>query len=454
MKQNSESFVHRLCKDQRGQVLPIVAFLMVSMLGFTGLVIDFGHVYFTHRLLQNSTDAAALAGAQSLPNTTAATVATQFSSVSGNKNAYSNLQNVTMVSGYPQVKCLSTLTGQGIPCVAPANANAVQVKQQVSVPTYFLKLFGFPSVQLTATATASMRGAAVAQYNVAIIVDATASMKDTDKDSNCNSTRISCALSGVRILLSGLTPCAASGCSSAFDRVSLYVFPGVTSGTAKYDYNCSSSTPTSVKYSTAMPSSSAGVYQIIPFSSDYRSSNTSTSLSTSSNLVVASAGKSSCSGVQAVGGQGTFYAGVINAAQADLVAEQTTYPTTQNVMILLSDGDAEASSSQLSGYSTSKECQQAVTAANNATAAGTRVYAIAYGAEASGCGNDVSPYKNPCYTMQHIASDASTFFSDYTATGGSSSCISASRPTTSLNQIFTEIVGDLSVARLIPDGTT
>jgi hypothetical protein len=55
--------------------------------------------------------------------------------------------------------------------------------------------------------------------------------------------------------------------------------------------------------------------------------------------------------------------------------------------------------------------------------------------------------------MQQIASSATSFFSDYTATGGSSNCVSASRPTTNLNQIFTEVAGDFTTPRLIPNDT-
>jgi len=43
---------------------------------------------------------------------------------------------------------------------------------------------------------------------VAIIVDTTRSMTDTDTDSNCNNTRISCALAGVQVLLNSLSPCS------------------------------------------------------------------------------------------------------------------------------------------------------------------------------------------------------------------------------------------------------
>jgi hypothetical protein len=54
--------------------------------------------------------------------------------------------------------------------------------------------------------------------------------------------------------------------------------------------------------------------------------------------------------------------------------------------------------------------------------------------------------------MQNIASAPQYFFSDYTATG-SGGCVSASQPTTNLNQIFTQIVANLTSPRLIPDGT-
>ena len=75
--------------------------------------------------------------------------------------------------------------------------------------------------------------------------------------------------------------------------------------------------------------------------------------------------------MQAPGGEGTFFAGAIYAAQDSLVAAQAANPKAQNVMIILSDGDASASSSAMPGASTTSgvypstknQCQQAVTAA-------------------------------------------------------------------------------------------
>ena len=91
------------------------------------------------------------------------------------------------------------------------------------------------------------------------------------------------------------------------------------------------------------------------FSSDYRLSNTATTLNPNSNLVNAVGGKAGCTGLQAVGGVGTYYAQVINAAQAYLVAEQTLYPSSQNVLIILGDGDSNGTLSNMPGASTTSE---------------------------------------------------------------------------------------------------
>lgn len=463
MNRNSVSFLSRACGNQRGQVLPLVALLMTVLLGMAGLAVDVGLAYVSSRELQASTDAAALAGAHDLPNTSATTTATSYSGVAGNKNAQANLPNVTMVSGYPKLECLSTLTNEAIPCVAPANANAIVVKQQVNVATGFARVFGFNSFSLTATATAAMRGSSVGPYNVVIIVDTTQSMNNNDNDSgsNCTNSRISCALSGVQTLLSGLQPCPAKSSScgtitngnvaNAVDTVGLMTFPGLTaSNQVPYEY-CGDTRPAP----QVQNYNNSPIYSIIPFSSDYRTSDTATSLNSSSNIVLSSGGTRSCSGLDVVGGVGTFYAGVIDAAQAALVAAQASRPNSQNVMILLSDGDANASRTDMGTgagtYPYTQECHQAITEAQKATAAGTTVYAVAYGTGSSGCSTDTSPSITPCQTMQQIASSALTFFSD----GGSSrnACVSASRPTTNLDQIFAEILTNFSNPRLIPDNT-
>lgn len=61
-----------LRKKEEGAVLVFVALLMVVLLAFTALAIDFGTAYYQRQKLQTACDAAALAGVQYLPNTTKA----------------------------------------------------------------------------------------------------------------------------------------------------------------------------------------------------------------------------------------------------------------------------------------------------------------------------------------------------------------------------------------------
>ena len=414
-------------RKERGQVLPIVALWMVFFLGMAALAIDVGSAYLGSRQLQAATDASALAGATVLPNAgaTIASVtaaANQYSAVAttGNQNIYPNLQNVSMLAGYPQLECLTTLTNQGEACNAPTSANAVTVKTQAYVPLYFANLFGFSSMRITAHSTAAMRGAPNGPFNVVVIVDTTASMGDSDGGSECSGSRLSCALAGVQILLQDLSPCSntQTTCGSAtngvvpnpVDQVSLMVFPAVTAASAPDAY-CGGGRgtgPSSIStqpYATAespnpysLTSGPTNTYMIVPFSSDYKTSDTATTLNTASDLVkaVGYAG-SGCAGVDSKGGAGTYYAGVIYAAQYALAAQQTNFPTSQNVIIILSDGDATATtpndfSGTMNGKGTGTlknnvatfmsnidECQQAVAAAKYAASQGTSVYSVSYG---------------------------------------------------------------------------
>jgi hypothetical protein len=380
------------------------------------------------------------------------------------------------------------------------------VREQATVPMFFAQVFGVSSLTISVTATASAGGGPGLPADLAIIVDSTASMNSTD--SNCtvpgvsHPTREDCALYAVRTLLGQLSPCAAglSSCGTVtsssgyagetaynvpnpFHEVTLFTFPGLKLvPQAALQYDCDSSTPGSSAIapynclSTGTPPtnvcgpSGLPIYEIVPLSSDFRASDAATTLATSSILVKAArGGASGCQqGMTAQGGVGTFYAGIINDAQAALVANprSNTLSTcataiggcAQNIMVLVSDGEANADSSNVSPkYPHANQCQQAVTAAQAATAAGTTVYAVAYGSPSSGCTTDSGTYASPCNTMAAIASGGPTssafFFSDYNQSGSSSTCVSASHSITGLDSIFKAISADLTLARLVPNGT-
>jgi Flp pilus assembly protein TadG len=466
-----ETTFRRFASDESGQMIPVLAFMMVALLAMTGFAVDVGRIIYANRQLQAATDAAALAGASNLPSATAIGVANLYSAQAGDLNYHTTMPGVTMVPGYPKVLCLNTLNDQGMSCQAPANGNALAVKQQVTLNLTFLKVIGITQYTIGASATASMRGSTAAPYNVAIVVDTTPSMNTYDSDTNCSTTRLNCAMAGVRTLLQSLSPCASNlttcgaatngNVANAVDKVALYTFPGLTSTTqAQYDYDCSSRAPSVSPYSyPTLP-----VYQVVNFSSDYRSSNTASSLSPTSNLSIAAGGKSSCIGLQAVpNNYDTYFASSIYAAQADLLA-QSAVNGNQNVLIFLSDGDSNAPStsfrgsfstvlSSLIGYpSIYYQCKQAVTAANIAKAAGTKIYSVAYGAGGGGCSKDYGSI-TACQTMQQIATSNDYFYSDATSSQNAGQCYSSAHSVTGLNQIFTQIAGNLTVGRLIPDNT-
>jgi Putative Flp pilus-assembly TadE/G-like len=515
-----KSLLRPALRDEQGQVLPWVALMMGLFIGFGAFVLDVSHAYFCYHQLQAATDAAALAGAQSLNAASPNSIVDAFSALAGGNNAYSSLtlngsNSVSMVPGYPKYTCLGSPITQAA-CVGPEDANAIQVAEQAIVPTFFARIFGINQMTLSATSTAAIVGARNEPTNIAVVLDTTASMKTVD--SNCivngaSAERIACAEQGVSVLLQDLSPCnTALGCGTpitngvapnALDSVAIFTFPNVTTGTTNDDYNCSGANPAIPAYSfptigstTYDPTgSSTATYQITPFLSDYRSSDAaSAGLVTGSDLVMTTgSGKkngSSCPGMAAPGGDGTYYAGVIYAAQSALTAQaasevaanSTVVPV--NIMIVLSDGEANAVSSKMAttttggvtvnrsspwpsgGGATSSvtnypsaldQCQQAVAAANFAKGQGTQVYTIAYGSESSGCTTDsTGPQVNitPCQVMSQMASPNTTkttyFYSDYNQSGSSSTCMSPGSPITNINSIFQQISTNLLTVRLLP----
>ena len=104
-----------------------------------------------------------------------------------------------MVSGYPALKCL---TWTGVTCVGANNANAIVVKQQSSINTWFASLFGVKTITVTATSTAGMGGGKPKPMNVMLVIDTTASMNSADTScSIAGATRLTCAMAGARVLM-------------------------------------------------------------------------------------------------------------------------------------------------------------------------------------------------------------------------------------------------------------
>ena len=525
MKSLGISILPKFLKDQRGQAAVIAVLTATTLMALAGAAIESGHVYYAYELLQASTNAAALAGAQALPNQTQATTnVTLYSAGTGDLNANAMLSNAVAT---PTFKCFSTVsTSLNVPCITASgstgagNANGLIVTQTATVKLWFGGLIHVPSMNLSAVAYAAMRGGQNTPWNIAIIVDTTNSMSKSDGGDQCSGSKISCALLGVQALLQDLYPCGlGQNCTSStayVDSVSLFVFPAMTVASAPDDWTCNGvgkamTNPTIVAYTfpdvpTNLTLPSADTYEL-PFATntwtnDYKAIDNTTTLNPSSEVVIAAGGSgvSGCTGISAPGGEGTYYAQVIYAAQAALVAQQKANPGSQNAMIILSDGDATACATSgntsagacndksnlvategtLNGLNSSTsvaypsalgECGQAVVAAQAAATAGTAVYTIGYGSETSGgCTTDKNYSASvtrsdtatwgagdqPCQALEAMASTLANFYSD-DAPGSGLGCQATDPSNQNIKQltaIFRAISNNLSSPRLIPHTTT
>jgi Putative Flp pilus-assembly TadE/G-like len=432
-----------------GQTLPLVVVFMLSILVFAGLVIDLGNAYRVQKALQASADASAAAGAGQLtisypPNTATATSAAQkYGSQSGGVNPIGGVPaaNVTQTVS---VTCAAQV---GYDCTA-GYPNTVTVDETARVPTYLLKLLGFPSITLNAHAQACSPCGGV-PLDVMIVLDRTASMNDNNK--------LTQAKAGINAFMKTMDPTQ--------DNVGLAVLPpapstGQACSSVNSYFNTSTTGPDG---RTQVYDGSGGTYSlsnpayvVVPLSNTYASS--TGHLNGSSPLM------STISCVQA--GGSTAYAEAVDAAYAELQAHGRT--GTQKVIVVLSDGaanDAPKSLPSTSPYRTNP-CGQGVTSAGIAKANKVLVYSIAYTADGDKCDAAVGA-KVGGTTVKWYATVAPPYFSRDYSTPESPSLAAETAlqemaspganyfydlPTaTSLTGIFQQIAADISAgtARIV-----
>jgi hypothetical protein len=543
MKNAIGLFVRKALTNERGQVLPWIAVVLVGMLSAAGLSIDVGRAYVLKSQLQNVANAAALAAAGEVYNTSStsgyATYATNYGAGSGNENSNS-VYGATVTPTITGI-CLNSLMPTGQTCTNKTTpTNAVKVVETASIPTYFMKLAGINNLSITSSAMASMQGMSNA-WNVAIIVDGTQSMSSID--TNCGGlTSFACAMGGVQQFLVATNPCpsGAPSCTPANAnlRVALFGFPNISTVSGSNTFNDDSTCSWTFKNAVyTLPTTSAstyapiqytgataytGTYQITDWDTGYYSPGSSTGgLNANDNLVqTVGYGYNPTKGTMThkgcftnVGGESTYYGGVIYAAQDALLQAQQKYGG-KNALIIVSDGEANAASSKFptatstagtGGISVSNagtttysktapnltgtagswgtypdynnECQQAIIAAQTAAAAGTRVFAVAYGAEQSGCYGDTDsriasdsytdnvPFSSisqlsPCVTMENMANPESgntsqtwsnLFYSDLpSGTTVNKNCVNNNQTATDMGDIFFAISANFTTPRLLP----
>lgn len=145
--------MRRLLRSGKGQVLPIMAILLVTLVGLAGLAVDMGHLFVARTELSRALDSAALAGVMELPNMTNA---------QNRATAYLHDNEPDVVASFP----------------APSGDFQFKVKGTRHVRMLFMGIFGFGNVDADAQATA---GFGIVPADTYLTLDASGSMH-----SGCN----------------------------------------------------------------------------------------------------------------------------------------------------------------------------------------------------------------------------------------------------------------------------
>jgi len=142
------SFVRR---DERGQAIVLMTLSLVVIMGMAALVLDVGNWYHTKRRLQGTADAAALAGAQLLPNdpSGAQSQALNYADKNGGDVAGAN---ITVIS-----------------TVAPNDTISVRARR--TDPGIFSGILGIASADIDARAKARVGPPTKARYVAPMVVD-------------------------------------------------------------------------------------------------------------------------------------------------------------------------------------------------------------------------------------------------------------------------------------------
>ncbi len=167
-------------RDQRGSVLTLLAASMMMLVGFASLAIDGGYLYALQSKLQATADAAALAGANRLPDPAAVTIAA-MDYTGKNMPAADHgtvLTNADVVTG-----TWDTDTRTFIPNGTPLNAVKVTTRRAQAngnpAQLFFAAALGLSQTDINTSAVAGSRAGSM---ELALVLDVSGSMKKNMND--------------------------------------------------------------------------------------------------------------------------------------------------------------------------------------------------------------------------------------------------------------------------------
>ncbi len=143
----------RIRKFESGQVVALVAGAIFVIIAMAALAVDIGSLYATRRNMQTAADAAAIAGSNAVEQACGTTSGCSCSSVSACTSAAAD---VATLNGYTNGGANGMTVTVGAPATPPNPSNGIYVQVSVAeaVPTYFMRVLGFSTVNVGATAVA------------------------------------------------------------------------------------------------------------------------------------------------------------------------------------------------------------------------------------------------------------------------------------------------------------
>lgn len=231
-------FVHRV---ENGQMLVLAAAAMVAVLGLCALSIDVGFLMHERQNVQNATDAAALAGAQLLPDnaSSADSVARQYAATNDSNLAPANVDVsfrclIGAVNGSPRLSDIpaacdpkndASWTTKGNVSVSPCipahgdKCNVIVVSASNSVNFFLAPVLGIKTGSTGNITSAACRGACggppSSPVDLVITIDRTSSMSSSDVTNARNAANAILSLYNPALQWVGLGLLGSSSASSS-----------------------------------------------------------------------------------------------------------------------------------------------------------------------------------------------------------------------------------------------
>jgi hypothetical protein len=399
----------RRARGERGQILPIVVLALLALLGVSAFAIDVGFAYYAKRQMQAATDAAALAGAQDLPN---------VDNAKKMAKEYAEANKPQGLSSYDftyEAKCTNTSVIAG-GCDASKNPNDLVVSGTANTTAWFAKLFGIDHFTVSAHASACSPCSST-PVDIVIAIDRTLSMcrmADRSPFPNGECDDLDNAKDGVRTMLGILQAPNA--------QVGMVAFPPVESTASD---PCSAPANSLGNGYDGYDSPDRG-YVTDTINSDYQLPDGQPNETSGLYLHTADGTQTSC--IQS--GGNTSYSEALRQARAELAAHGR--PDAPDYIVFLTDGEANIGSVYGAddpvyppgNADDQQPCQSAVNVAKNFKQEGVTIYSIGYalgdnvpcthGAFHDASGNPCTPPAADCHHYADMNSPESPEISSYT----------------------------------------